>query len=84
LKINQGVSVISSFNHHLRRVEPRKIFWNGREYIVTKTGLHHTYRTGRTLFHVFSVVANTTFLRLSLNTDNLFWQLDEVDEGLPT
>jgi hypothetical protein len=80
MKIDTPVSVISSYNHRLRTVSPRKLIWNGREYIITKTGLHHTYREGRTLFHVFSVVGNNIFFRLVLNTDNLFWQLDEIDE----
>ena len=82
MKIDEPVSVISSYNHCLRTVSPRKLIWSGREYLVTRTGLHHTYREGRTLFHVFSVVANNVFFRLILNTDNLFWQLDEVDEKL--
>jgi len=82
VKVFSPVSVISSYNHCLRTVSPRKILWNGREYLITSTGLHHTYRQGRTLFHVFSVVANRTFFRLTLNTDNLFWQLDEIDDGI--
>lgn len=80
MKIDTPVSVISSYNHRLRSVTPRKILWNGKEFLVTHLGLHHTHRIGRTLYHVFSVVANHTFLRLSLNTDNLFWQLDEVSD----
>ncbi|MFZ2152480.1 MAG: hypothetical protein WAV41_00280 [Microgenomates group bacterium] len=80
--INSPVSVISSYNHHLKSVAPRKVLWAGKEYLITKTGLHHTHRIGRTLFHVFSVTANHTFLRLTLNTDNLFWQLDEVEDAV--
>ncbi len=82
MQLNVPVSVISCFNHHLKTVSPRKVIWNGREYLITKIGLHHTHRIGRTLYHVFSVVANHTFLKLSLNTDNLFWQLDEVSDGV--
>ena len=82
MKIDVPISVISSYNHHLKKVSPRKIIWNGREYIITQVGLHHTNRVGRTLFHIFSVAANHTFFRLSLNTDNLFWQLEEVTDGV--
>lgn len=82
MKINAPVSVISSFNHRLRKVEPRKILWKGREYLVNTTGLHHTFREGRTLYHIFSVVAEGTFFRLRLNTENLFWSLDEIDNGV--
>lgn len=82
MKLDTPVSVISSYNHRLRTVTPRKILWSGREYLVTKTGLHHTSRQGRTLFHIFSVVAGSVFFRLSLNTDNLFWNLEEISDGL--
>ncbi len=81
-KIDKPVSVVFSFNSHLRLLQPRKILWGGREYIVSKIGLHHTYRQGRTLFHVFSVIGDSLFFRLVFNTDNLFWKLDEVGDGL--
>lgn len=84
MKIDEPISVISSFNHRLKRSEPRKILWNGREYIVTKLGLHHTRRDGRTLFHIFSVASEATFFRLSLNTDNLFWTLEAVSDNDPS
>lgn len=61
---------------------PVRVVFDGREYTaVRKVGLHHTYRIGRTLFHVFSVVAGSVFLRLVLNTDNLFWTLEEISDG---
>ncbi len=82
-KVDTPVSVISSYNHRLHLVSPRKILWGGKEYLITKTGLHHTFRQGRTLFHIFSVVADSVFFRLSLNTDNLSWNLEEISDGLP-
>jgi hypothetical protein len=45
--------------------------------------LHHTFRSGRTLFHVFSVASKSLFFRLVLNTDTLFWRLEEISDGLP-
>lgn len=59
-------------------VIPKSITWRNRVYHVVKIGLHHTYCRGRTLYHVFSVVTHTLFLRLVLNTDNLHWVLEEV------
>ena len=78
MKINAPVSLVFSFNHRLHTVSPRKILWNGREYFITKVGLHHTFREGQTLYHVFSVASDSLFFRLSLNTDNLFWTLEEI------
>lgn len=83
-QINTPVSVVSSFNHHLHLSRPQKIIWHGKEFFVTQNGLHHTFRQGRTLFHVFSVIASGLFLRLTLDTDNLSWCLEEVSDGLPT
>jgi hypothetical protein len=45
--------------------------------------MHHTIREGRTLFHIFSVSSQDLFFRLKLDTDNLFWTLEEIADGLP-
>ena len=82
-KINIPVSVDLVFDHKKVCVYPKAVCWNGGLYKITKVGLHHTYRQGRTLFHVFSVATNTTFFRLVLNTENLYWRLEEVSDGLP-
>ncbi len=57
---------------------PKWVRWKARVYKIKKIGLHHTYRKGLTLYHVFSVVTDTLFMRLVLNTDNLLWKLEEV------
>lgn len=63
---------------------PKKLYWKNREYKIIKLGMHHKYKVGNTLFHVFSVVGDYLFFRLVLNCDNLTWQLQEVQDGLPT
>ena len=74
------VSVVFGFNAQTRHITPVTVSWGSRDYAITKVGLHHTYRDGRTLFHVFSAVSATVFFRLVLNTDNLFWRLTEVSD----
>lgn len=59
---------------------PKSVIWRARTYKIDKIGLHHTYREGRTLYHVFSAVAGTLFLRLRLDTDSLSWKLEEVSD----
>lgn len=81
-KISESVSVSLTFDHVKKSIFPKKVLWNGRVYEVTKVGLHHTYREGTTLYHIFSVATETLFLRLKLNTDNLYWKLEEVSDGL--
>lgn len=80
-KLSEPVSVNFSYNHKDAKVEPRWILWNNRLYKVSKIGLHHTYRKGRTLFHVFSVSTNTLFFRLILDTDTLAWRVEEITDG---
>jgi hypothetical protein len=61
---------------------PKYVIWRGRNYTVTKIGLHHILREGRTLYHVFSVATNTLFLRLRLNADDLHWRLEEISDAI--
>lgn len=60
---------------------PKEVFYGGRQHTIEKIGLHHTYRLGRTLYHVFSVASRNLFFRLVLDTDNLLWKLTEVSDG---
>lgn len=83
-KINSLISVELVFTSKDRRVFPRKLMWNDRVYQVQKIGLHHSYRVGKTLFHVFSVETESLFLRLVLNTENLNWTLEEISDGEPS
>ncbi len=61
---------------------PKYVIWKGRNYTVTKIGLHHHFREGSTLYHVFSVSTDTLFFRLKLNTDNLLWRLEEIEDEI--
>ena len=61
---------------------PKYVLWKGRSHTITKIGLHHLYRQGKTLYHIFSVVADTLFMRLKFDTDNLSWRLEEISENI--
>lgn len=76
VKIDEPVSV------NLVLGNPKWVLWHGRNYKIDKIGLHHTYRQGRTLYHVFSATAGSLFFRLVLNTDNLSWRLEEIFDEL--
>lgn len=80
-RINVPISVNLYFDHHKRCVLPTTILWEGKNYPITKIGMHHTLRQGRTLFHIFSVETESLFFRLVLNTDNLFWTVEEIADG---
>lgn len=78
IKVDVPVMVEFTYDPVKKVCQPVLIKWEGREYEIVKIGLHHVYRQGKTLFHVFSVASRTAFFRLKLNTDNLFWRLEEV------
>ncbi len=76
--IDAPISVTLQFDHRTRKVTPTNITWEGRQYPIIQIGLHHTYRQGRTLFHIFSVSTPTLFFRLRFNTDTLHWRVQEI------
>jgi len=61
---------------------PRWVKWKNKVYKIEKVGLHHTYREGKVLYHVFSVATKTLFMRLTLDTETLSWKLQEVENGI--
>lgn len=83
-KISVLVSVGVVFNHKTRKVIPKWVLWEGKTHSIVKIGLHHKFREGRTLYHIFSVATETLFFRLRLDTENLFWRLEEISDGLPS
>lgn len=79
-KISASVSVSLVYDHSQKKVFPKFVKWEGRTYEIEKIGLHHTFREGRTLYHVFSVASKTLYFRLVLNTDTLAWRLEEISD----
>lgn len=82
-RIKAPVSVVMTYDSKERIVVPRRLRWDGKLYQITRIGLHHTQREGRTLFHIFSVESTALSFRLKLNTDNLQWTLEEISDGEP-
>lgn len=77
--IDEQVSVNLLFNHLKHTASPTSLYWRGRRYTITKVGLHHTTREGRTFLHIFSVTDGTTGFKLELNSELLSWKLLEVE-----
>jgi hypothetical protein len=80
-KVSLPVSVIASYNHKTRSLTPRKVLFEGREHLIVHVGYHHTFRDGRSLYHVFSVASETLFFKLVFNTETLGWMLEEISDG---
>ncbi len=79
--INEKVSVIAVYSREEGRVMPRKIRWQGRDYLIKRLTYYHRIRHGRLLLHIFHVTDGTTDFRLSLNSETLHWTLEEVSDG---
>ncbi len=79
-KISERVSVSFVYDAMKALSYPRTVVWNGRLYPITKVGLHHTYRQGSILFHVYSVLSGELYLRLTLDSESLVWNLEELTD----
>jgi len=77
-KINSPISVEMFYDLKEKNIYPRKVVWNGRIYSIVKLGLHHSFKKGNVLYHVFSVVSKTLFFKLVLNTETLHWHLEQI------
>ncbi len=77
--IDESVSVDLLSNHIKGHAYPWVIHWRGNRYVITKVGLHHTLRDGRTLLHMFSVTDGNTYFKLQFNTETLAWRLLEIE-----
>lgn len=80
--IAEPVSVISLSKVKPKEITPLKVKWKQHTYTVSKVSLHYKKYTGDVLYHYFSVMAGTLYLRLSLNTHNLIWTLEEISDGI--
>lgn len=81
--VKAPVSVLLAYNHQKQRVFPSKIVWDGRAYTIKSVGMHYKYKNGRSLIHVFSANSETLSFKLVLDTENLFWTMEQISDGLP-
>jgi hypothetical protein len=61
---------------------PKYVIWKNRSHTITQVGLHHHFREGSTLYHIFSVIAGTIFMRLKFDTEILNWKLEEINDEI--
>lgn len=79
--INEKISVVSSYNREKGLITPRKIHWQGKDFLIKKLTYYHRVRQGRLLLHIFHVTDGVMDFRLSLNSENLHWTLEEITDG---
>lgn len=77
-QICEAISV-TTIGHKLK---PAYIYWRNRKYKITKIGYHHRLINGTTLFHIFSVLSDHIFFKISFDSAHLLWQLEEIYEEL--
>jgi hypothetical protein len=80
--IQEKVEVVTIF-----RLKPapqtviHRIRWRGRVYPITKIAYHYKLWEGRNRLHKFALSSETLDFRLTYDTENLFWFLEEVSDG---
>lgn len=80
--VNETVRVLCICQAGTPRLLPHRVNWKNRTHQIKQIGLHHTITQGTILYHIFSVITETLFMRLSFNTKSLLWTLEEVSDGI--
>ena len=81
-EINQPVSINLFIDSAGKRAKITHLIWNGRTYKIDELGLHYTYKSGLTFFHVFCVSSQNVNFKIELDTRSLLWNLKEVYDTL--
>ncbi len=76
--INEKIIVITTFNSETGLVIPKKIRWKNRDYLIKNIAYYHKIRQGKNIIHDFHVTDGNLDFRLSLDSENLHWTLNET------
>ncbi len=79
--LHEKIDVLAVFNRLGDVVAIHKVKWQNRAYRITKQVYVYKKREGRNIVHVFHVSNATLHFKLSFNTENLSWWLEEVSDG---
>jgi hypothetical protein len=80
-RVQAPISVYAVYRHKNRFFCPAALIWSGEVHKVSRLGYHHSYRSGKILYHAFSVETDRMFFKVVLNTENLTWELQEISDG---
>lgn len=76
--INEKVSIVMVYNHKTGLSMPKKIRWRNRDYLIKSLSYYHRVHQGKNIIHVFNVTDGNLDFRLSLDSENLQWTLEEI------
>jgi len=74
--LNDPIDVLVEFKN--KRIAPRRLHWDNREYTIKQVNLIHGAREGAKRIFYFSVSDTANFMKLRLDTETLEWRLVEV------
>lgn len=83
-RLDEKISVFYFYNSEKKISQPLYLKWQGKLRQVDKIGLHHTMYKGKTLVHVFSLIAGDLFFTLHYDTSTLCWSVVEISDGTPS
>lgn len=77
--LDEPISVICSYNAKTRHVQPYKLSWKNKEYILGKVDFYHKTKIGKTVLHHFSMsdVGSQIYFKIACNADTLHWTIEE-------
>ncbi|RJR32135.1 hypothetical protein C4569_00260 [Candidatus Parcubacteria bacterium] len=75
-KINQPIEVLVFFKG--TKIQPLYFKHRNKKYKIEKLNLIHYQKNGQGKIYYFNVTDKTTYFKLSFNTNNLQWRLEEM------
>lgn len=74
--INEPIKVLVSFSPD--NMKPLVFEWRGQKYPIDKINLVHCQKVGNDKLYHFSVSDEINYFKLSFNTRDFNWQLEEL------
>lgn len=72
------VRIILDFNPQCQFPTPLFIFWKNEKHKIEKLGMYYKYKKGTVTIHMFEVCSKDLQFKLSLDSSNLKWFIEDI------
>ena len=80
--VDEQVAVLIGFDPSKKpMIQPFKIRWHNKDYVITKVAHYYRYKAGRAIMHVVTVTDGTNFFELQCESETLVWKLNRVGDN---
>lgn len=83
-QVNEEVTVVMYYSSKNKKLIPRRLNWNSKDYELGPVDFYHTYMEGQERQHIYELCdkEQTFWFRLRQNSLNNHWTLEAIHDGL--